>query len=95
MLERIYGGNDMKNKFLERLKDSWWQYLQILILILIIPFCIICNFKEAIETELLVTEKTSDIDIIKILILFVVKKGNFFIGIGLLIFLLCIIIKNN
>lgn len=85
----------MSKKFLENIKDSWWQYIQIAILFLVIPCCILFNFKETIETELLITDKTTDIDILKIFTLLLVKKGNLFIGIGLFIFLLCIIIKNN
>lgn len=84
-----------KTWFKDTFKDGLWQYFQMILLLVVLAVPIVLNFKYTIENELLDTSKTSDIDIIKIIILFLIKKGNVFIGIGLCIFVFIILRKNN
>lgn len=75
--------------------DGLWQYFQMILLMAVLVIPMVLNFQNTIENELLDTSKTTDIDIIKIVLLFLIKKGNIFIGIGLCIFVFMILRKNN
>ena len=84
-----------KSWFKDTLIDGLWQYSQMILLVAVLVVPMVLNFQNTIENELLDTSKTSDIDIIKMVLLFLIKKGNIFIGIGLCIFLFIILHKNN
>lgn len=84
-----------KSLFKNTLIDGLWQYFQMILLVAVLIVPVVLNFQNTIENELLDTSKTTDIDIIKIVLLFLIKKGNIFIGIGLCIFLFIILRKNN
>lgn len=82
-----------KSWLIDTLKDGLWQYIQMILLMLALVVPKFLNLQAIIENELLETSKISDIDVIKLILLFLIKKGNIFIGIGLCI-IVCIFIRK-
>ena len=54
--------------------DGLWQYFQMILLMAVLVIPMVLNFQNTIENELLDTSKTTDIDIIKIVLLFFLNK---------------------
>ena len=82
-----------KSWLIDTFKDGLWQYFQMILLMLALVVPKFRNLQAIIENELLETSKISDIDVIKLILLFLIKKGNVFIGIGLCI-IVCIFIRK-